>query len=89
MEAIDANAWVWSRRSSKRVVDLGIAESSELTEVDEDGSELFPRRFCLEGPGRSEIRRLMGCEDSGGLGRPAFRFQLLSTYPRVVWLTRI
>jgi len=71
------------------VVDLGIGESSELTEVEEDGSELFPRRFCLEGPGRSEIRRLMGCEDSGGFGRPAFRFQLLFMYLSTTKLTRI
>jgi hypothetical protein len=89
MDAIDANAWVWSRRRSKRVVDLGIAESSELTEVDEDGSEGFPRRFCLDGPGRSEMRRLIGCDDSGGLGRPAFRVQLCSTYHSVTKLTSI
>jgi hypothetical protein len=73
MDAIDANACVWSRRSSKRVVDLGITDSSELTEVDEEGSEGFPRLFCLEGPGKSEMRRLIGCEDSGGFGRPAFQ----------------
>lgn len=63
------------------MVDLGTAESSELTEVDEEGSELAPRLVCLEGPGNSEMRSLIGCEDSGGLGRPAFRFQLLSCIP--------
>jgi hypothetical protein len=89
IDAIDANAWVWSRRRSKRLVDLGIGESSELTEVDEDGSEGFPRRLCLDGPGRSEMRRLIGCEDSGGFGRPAFWVQLLSSYVCVTELTRI
>jgi len=71
------------------VVVLGIAESSELTEVDEDGSEGFPRRLCLEGPGRSGMRRLMGCEDSGGFGRPALQFQLLTPYLSVTKLTKI
>ena len=71
------------------MVVLGIAESSELTEVDEDGSEGFPRRFCFEGPGRSEMRRFIGCEDSGGLGRPAYRYQLLSALPSAAELTRI
>jgi len=57
-------------------VDLGITESSELTEVDEEGSEVFPRLLCLDGPGKSEMRRLIGCDDSGGLGKPAYRNQL-------------
>ena len=88
IDAIDANACVWSKRRSKSVVDLGIAEPSELTEVEEEGSEGFPRRFCLEGPGKSEMRRLIGCDDSGGLGRPAFRVQLLYT-SYIAGLTRI
>jgi len=89
IDVIDASAWVWSKRRSKRVVDLGIAESSELTEVEEEGSEEFPRRFCLDRPGNSEMRRLIGCDDSGGLGRPAFRFQLLHTRLGGIELTRI
>jgi hypothetical protein len=48
IEAIDAKVRVCRRRSSNNVVVRGIDESSEFTDVDEEGSEVRPRRLLLE-----------------------------------------
>lgn len=60
MDAIEANAPVCRRRSSSSVVFLGMTESSELTAVDEEGSDVFARLLLLVGPGKSEISRCIG-----------------------------
>lgn len=60
MDAIEANAPVCRRRSSSSVVFLGIMESSELTDVEEEGSDVFARLLLLVGPGKSDIRRCIG-----------------------------